>query len=588
MVGDPDYTEAPIPAGTNPTKTLPSMAAYNSDAISRAYFVGSHTDNMVFTEDYAMLRQGVLGIKHELIGGVATKPSQIGVRAVAGPGVSGNVIAYLSLWDDVHQRRSALSRGAPSLSVANQAIEYNNLPDRDVLDASATHWEAWFSVDGAQPALAERREIGATTITVRTPSLSLGEVFLTSFERFPRCRWNVIYHDRQVMAGDDRHPDRLYFSDLTFPERYAGLFLRTRNGEPISALAVVRDVLLVFSVRATYAVQGYTQDDLQMQVVEPQIGCINHFGIKLVHGYLIIPSHLGFYLSSGSSFFFLSEDHQRTWRREYLANEVIYQSEAWAVDDPEENVYKFYVGDMSDNQQSFVELGNPIKGVKNYYWVFDYTTLIKELAGAFQPPNLSFDVRSRVDCWANTLTFPGSGRGNVFTGSEDGFVRTENEFANSDDDGDALGLPFYIRTKHYFWGDPGGGPEDGWMIPELWAYVESEFMQWKAAVFVGDLDAYRHTRADDASPGDDIITGDWEADVPQSFEQYTNDTELDNAELDSEKKSNHFFQPLVSGRGMTFSMLVVGPTDVWFRGLAGTRMPGTTQRSPVRVFTNPG
>lgn len=593
VAGDPDFTEAPIPAGVNPTKTLPSLAIYNGDALSRSYFVGSHTDNMVFTESYAMLRQGMIIPAHELISGVATNPSQIGVRLVAGPGITGNIIARLSLFDEVHNRRSSLTRQAPLLVASNQAIEYNNLPDRDVLDESATHWETFLSVDGALPALAERRQIGPTTIVVDTPSLSLGEVFLTTFTRFPRCRFNVIYHDRQVMAGDDRHPDRLYFSDLTFPERFGALFLRTRNGEPISGLAVVRDVLLVFSLRATYAVQGYTQDDLEMQILEPHIGCINHFGLKVIHGHLIIPSHLGFYLSTGSSFHFLSEQHQRTWRTEYRNNEEFYQSEAWSVDDPEENVYKFYVGNMSINTASFVDVGNPIEGLaKSYYWVLDYTTLIKELGGQYEPPKLSFDLRSRVDCWANLLSNPGSGRGNVFTGSDDGFVRRENDRDNNDDDGDtgltvkgvAVQMPFYVRTKHYFWGDPAGGPEDGWKIPEMWLYVENETNNWTASVFAGDLDAYRHSREDPVNIGQDIITGDWEVDVPASFETYAKGS----IQFDSEKQSLHYVQPQVSGRGMTFSMLANSPTEVWFRGLAGNRIPGTVQRNPVKVADEPG
>ncbi len=409
VADDSAFTQVSYPSGVNPTATKPSIAIYNGEGVSRAYLVGAATSNMMFTEDFAWLEQGILPFTNELVN-AAGSGDKIGVQA-SGTGITGDVIVYLSKWDDVHGRRSSLSAASPTISLANQGLLIDNLPTSDP-DPSVTHIEVWHSVDGASPALALRRQLGVTSITENVSTVLLGEVFGTSFERFPRCRYNAIYHDRQVLAGDDRHPDRLYLSELLFPERYGGLFLRTRKGEPIVAIAEVRDVLLVFGPRSTYIVQGYTEDDLEMQVLEPQIGCVNHFGIANVHGLLVIPSHIGFYVSTGESFYFISKDFQQTWRDEYALHEVEYQSDSWGVNDPERNVYKFWVKTLP----TFVSrvLSTTRTGTRYGYWVLDYTPLLTEVGGSFEQPNLSFDMRSRQDSAGAVLTIPGSSRGHLY------------------------------------------------------------------------------------------------------------------------------------------------------------------------------
>jgi len=123
------------------------------------------------------------------------------------------------------------------------------------------------------------------------------------------------------MAGDDRYPDRLYLSLPNQPERYGNFYLRTRKGEKIVALCVVRDNLVVFGARSSYVVTGYTPDDIQMNILEPDIGCISNAGIVLVHGWAFIPTHLGFYVCTGSSLHWISQDFHHTWLNEYKANQ---------------------------------------------------------------------------------------------------------------------------------------------------------------------------------------------------------------------------------------------------------------------------
>lgn len=557
------FTEHDYPTGVHPTNTRASMAIYNGDGVTRAYFCGHATMNMVFTEDWAWLEQGILPFTNELVN-ASGAGENIGVTA-SGTGITGEAIVYLSKWDDTHGRRSPLSGASPTITLSNQGLLIDNLPTSDP-DPSVTHIEVWHSVDGSDPALALRIQLGAASITDTVTTLSLGEVFGVDFGRFPRCKFNAIYHGRQVMAGDDRHPDRLYLSELTFPEQYGGLFLRTRQGEPIVAIAEVRDILLVFGPRSTYIVQGYTEDDLEMQVLEPQIGALSHAGIISVHGLLIIPSHLGFYLSTGSSFHFISTEFEDTWRKEYAANESSYQYESWAANDPERNVYKFWIETLPD-EVSRVLAADLGEGVG--YWALDYNPLLTEVGGSFAQPNLSFDRRARRDECAAILTNPGSSRGHLYTGSCDGSIRQENDSTDADDDGDTFEKTFHVRTGHYLW-EPGGGADDGWKHTEFWLFHECEQKASTLDLFFGDEDAWRHIAG-----GDPV--GDYTETIPAGLK-----TDEETGLLTFSARNVHDCQPNHPGRGMSVSWTVKSPTaEVAWRGFGGMRIPGTNYRGPI-------
>jgi hypothetical protein len=574
------FEEVSLPTDTYGMDEHTSFAIYTGNGTTRCYMVGGFTLNVALTEDYALVNQGILAPPNELVN-VAGTGQKIGVvaSAASGTGLSGEVIVYLSLWDAVHGRRSPLSGGSPIITMSGQAFTIDNLPS-SVEDGSATHWEVWHSVDGALPALAVRRQIGASSIVEEVPNLSLGEVFDRSFERMPRGRYNAIYHDRQVIAGVDKHPDRLYLSAIGFPERSEGLWLRTRKGEPITALAAIRDVLLVFTPTSTYAVQGYTAADIEMNVIEPHIGCINHFGIVNVHGLLIIPSHLGFYVSTGMSFHFISDEFQDTWKVEYEANEVTYESTAFGAHDAEGKVYKFYVGAISA-----VDYVKPTATLYAY-WVLDYETLIREVGGNFSPPRLSFDVRQRADQSAAMLATPGSARGYFYTGSADGEIRRENDNTDLDDDGDTFDKKLHIQTKHYFWGSPGGGENEGWFYPNFWLFCTHEVSSGTTSelnLMVGDEDAWRSVRDYNASVG-----GQYRELIPGGLSQVDDGNPEDLQTMWN--RTVWSCTPMVAGRGMTV-MWSVDNADArvtrW-DGFGGTRRPGVNYRGRRQLLEDQG
>lgn len=574
---DEDIVDVTPPAGVNRVALKPCGATYNGESISRIYFTGGWTDNLVFTEHFALLRQGILPPPYEVIAGAGAGDS-IGVVAAAGPGRTGNAIFYFSWWDDLHGRRSSLSAPSPTIALANQSASITNLPT-SAPDPSVTHIEEWCSMDGDLPRLVTRRQIGATSITENVATLSFGEAFTEDFGLFPRCRWNVVWHDRQVMAGDDRFPDRLYLSLLNEPERYGGFFIRTRKGERIVGVIVIRDNLIVLGSKSSYIVTGYTEDDIAMDILEPGLGTVNHHAmVLLLNGLAIIPTHLGISVCTGSTFHFIAKDFQWLWRYEYKENQAAYETDAFAVDDIEGSVYKLWVGDHSLNPQ----LNSP--GDIGTYWILDYTPVFAEVGGNFGQPNLSLDVRRRKDAAAAILSKPGAKRGELFTGSYDGFVRQENVISNDDDDGDTFLKKLIIAPGHYYFGEEGGDPLDSFTYTGFWNFMESELNAYDLDLFTGDEKAYLH------------VSPDYHETVPAGLKI--------EGEFDDELAPETVYacKPMRSGRGISPRISVVSPKapsfaafnsasgsagtqpGVVWRGFGCSRIPGPNSRQRITNF----
>lgn len=543
-----DFHSVPFPSGVNTVDAKPSFAPWISDGQSRLCTVGGHTDNLVFTEHYKLCRQGILPPSCEIISG-----SGSGAKAgltTSGTGITGTCIGYLTWYDALHDRRSPLSNPSPTITLTNQGRIWSNLPT-DPRDTSVTHIELWVSMNGATPAFVVRRDLGCTSVTENVATLSLGEAFDQDFERFPRCRYNVQWHDRQVMAGDDRHPERIYFSILNQVERYGGLYLRTRMGDRVRALYVVRDQLHVATARRTYIVTGWTEDDIEMTILEPAIGCVSHHGVIPFHRYALVPTMIGPFLASGTALHFLGKDYERHWRKEYETYRDNYEK-SWGVDDPDENVAKLFVGAHS------------MGGAANAYWVNDYSSVAEELGGGFAPPSLSFDLRGRVDTAGAVLSVPTSGRGLLYTGSEDGYIRQENYAADDGDDNDTNLKTMVVWDAARAWDEPAGDDEDGWVYPSFWSHVQADNNTYVVDWFAGDDTA-------------------WQLINPSQTETVAAGYEEDALLRPLNPKSVHVSEPHVVGRTLSTRWTIASPkSDVRWLGYGGTREPGGNARGPVQ------
>lgn len=549
----------PLPSGVASVDMRPSFALYNGEAISRTYMVGGWTDNLVLTENFTLARMGIISPINPIVN-AAGSGLNVGVVASTGPGATGNAICYLRWRDDLNARRSPLSDGSPTFALANQARTWNNLPT-DPGDTSVTSIEGWVSMDGGLPRFAWRRDLGVTSVVENLATALLGEAETESLDRFPRCRFNVLWNSRQVMAGDDRHPDRLYLSPLNDPENYGGFFLRTPKGERIIGLISMRRQLIILCATSSYVVEGYTEDDIAVNILEPEIGGISHFAVAPADGWAFVPSHRGLYLCTGSSFHNISKEFEKSWRREYrearFDDDAQRFEDAWAVNDLETNSYKLHTGEST-----------LIPADKNGYWVLDYSDLLQETGGSFAQPSLSFDVRTRRDMCAAVLKVPGGRGGELYVGSSDGIVRQENVDDDDDDDGDTYKKRAVFQTPHYFPVGPGGSEEDAAKYLYAWACVRSETRPYSIIMYPGDESAVEMDEND--YKVESVSAG-----------------AADEGGDDLVAKCVHLFRPMIAGRGMSFRIDIESPKagyddggelNTYIAGLGFTFDPGQNQR----------
>ncbi len=542
----------------------------------RLYVTNQYTDNVLVDEHLRLHRLGI------------TAPDVVPVLASGGggpiSGLSGLHIGYVSFYDILTNERSSLSAASvefDNVAGAN-AITWTSLPTSAPGNARVTHIELWRSVDGGAIRFVGRRTIGTTTATEQIPTLALGEVAPDFFERFPPCKMNAMYHDRMFLAGDRQNPDTLYASAMFFPERFEGLTFRTRNGEPITAIINVRDMLLVCCPSSSYILQGYSEDDAVFSMSEPELGAINMRGVKLAHGNAIIPNSKSIYLFNGS-WHNIMPDSMDEWRRCYDLFPEEFEA-GFGIFSPAEDIYKFCVTNILTQsfegiQPVFHDFYLPSGGVVgSLYWVGDMRPCVPQLEGTFGQPHWSFDFRQREDLCNAIVAVPGWTRPQCMTGSlGDGYLRLENSTIDFTDDGDFYDNTFSVQTGGYLMGQPGGGPEDGKTLKRLWTYVRSEDNLWEMRVVGGDDEANYGLTAPLQVFNNQIQ---YRTAVSPSIAT----TVFDDLEFRAGFKGVHHHVPeKVSGRAFFVMVFAAAPEHVIFRGFGGTWIPGPATRGVALV-----
>jgi hypothetical protein len=470
-----------LPERLNMTTQRSSFAKWTRGGKSRTYIAGSATDNLVFTEHMGLYRVGIEAPTNPIVVTATPANNEVGVQAIAGGGLTGNIIVYLRFYDSLNDRRSPLSGPSPIIALAAQGVELENVPNGpDSIDSGVTHVEVWASQDGGLPRFWFRRDVGAPVISGNVTSLAEAEQ--DTLDLLPRCKFNKIYHDRSVWAGDDRHPDRLYFSVSEEPELYAGLWISTRQGEPIIGLFVVRDVLIVQCPTIHYVVTGYDENDIEMNVLEPYIGGLGHHTMTSWNDQVVIPGTLDWYLCDGGSMTPLGAGvWDETWRRS-IAN-ADYTSNTWAMTDLSAGVVKFCVRD-----QNVSIYGYPKTSPQEYF-----STWILDLRG--DVPDLMFDIHS-IDTPAGAqLALPGYTRPQSYIASGDGIVYLENQYDQTDVGG--VEVNYRINTSHQVVVDPIDN-SDCVRFVKTWIVVQNEYNEVTADIYAGNEYAWRGENPSDS------------------------------------------------------------------------------------------
>lgn len=527
FVGQLAFQEMVPPTGIFPVDARPSWATYDESLLE----TGGSTLNMVITGHFNYWSQGIRA--------PTIKPA----AALTGTGWTAVLLVYVSIFDELTNERSPLSVASDALTAANQGIKLTNvasiqLPDR------ATHIEAWLSVDGSVPRLAGQRQIGFTGDWILPSQLGdLGEAFTENFDLFPRCKYNVAWHDRQVMAGDDLNPNLIYFSLIGLPERYSLLSIETKTRQPVTALFVVNEQLIVCTQFAWERVTGFTEDDLGIDIFEPNISCISHHGIVKTHNLAWVPSMLGFHVTDGASQYFVAHDIDVTFVAEYEANRSNYE-DMWAVHDPNTRVYQAYVGPASDTNN------------RNTWWVADYKPILSQVGGSgAAQPNWMYDSITRSMTCGALLALPRSHRQDVFFGDSTGMIYFSDPFSTTDFLDTNLKTAHFISSTEYM-GDLGGDLMHGKEVTELQIFMTAERNAWSVALHAGDAEPF---------PQDPPC---YSADIAASFKQIT----IGPTTYTFQAKATHYFPILTRNAGQGYMVEIVIPSADVSTKLAGYAM----------------
>lgn len=477
--------EVTLPYRCNMTTQRSAFASWTRGGQSRKYICGSATDNLVLTEHLTLARLGIQPPSGPLTNTAAPVENQIGYQAIAG-GITGNIIPYLRFYDSLNGRRSPLSGPGAVVALANQGLSFSNVPNGpDSPDVGVTHVEVWVSQDGGLPRFWFRRDIGAPTFSGNVTSLGEAETETTSL--LPRCKYNAMYHDRYVLAGDDRHPDRVYFSVSEDPENYGGLYISTRQGEPVIGLAVVRDTLIVQCPTIHYYVQGYDENDITMNVLEPNIGGLGHHTMSPWNDDIVIPATLGWYLCNGTSMRPIGEGlFDETWRRTLSLNSygTTYNiisgardiSDWWATTDLVSGLVKLNVRGAKVSIPLFWDDTTDLYG--------PHTCWILDLRGG--NPSLTFDTYEKDMTAGAQLSKPGySGTQSYICHS--GILYRENEATKADGfDGEApITIHHLIHTGHQVAVDP-IDDSDCVRFQKAFSVISNEYVPVVFDIFAGN------------------------------------------------------------------------------------------------------
>lgn len=548
------YPTTQIP-GNDEVKPLDSLdvkPVWSTDTnTGHTYGTGGWTDNIVLTKDLALWQLG--------LSPPVTPPA---VALAAGPGVTGSFIPYWSFYDENTDEDSPLSGAGTTLAAANQQFNWPAPPAP--LNGRVTHVRYWRSVDGSLPRLVMQRQLGVGAITEAIALGSLGQSFTDVFDKFPRCRFNAIWHDRLVCAGNDLAPNEIYLSLIGKPERRSVLTLKTRSGQPVIGVVVVRDTLIILCPRASEIVTGFSEDDLAINIAQPQIGCIAHHGIQVIHGIAWIPTHLGLYLCDGSSWFFLADDIRRKWATEYRAFPAAYEN-GWSFHDPVTFVYSFYIGQSAHSDFTASEF---------VWWVADYQPVVQQVGGGLGQPNWSYDTTSNNlvggdqqvpgFCSAGLFALPGGRRQDTFLGGSDGRIY---KYSTDPNQLEFFGLgtttggrKFVVRTGADSVGDEGGDLAHGKRFTEVDYFVESEQSAWVANVYAGE-------EAASTNP------------VPNFTKAVAASAALVGGGPPAQPKGTHFFPlPQVVGERIVVELKALNPAFMEFRGYQFSYKEGESPR----------
>lgn len=551
LPGDTSFTAMTLPTTVSGMKRRAAMEQFDG----RMYIVGAFSSGLVVTEDREV---------HDL--GIQAPNLKPTVTATGGQ--SG--FAYINFAHkigDAVVHQSDLSAASDEGDMSGVERVWGNLPSA-AMEERVTHIRGWLSLFGGLPRLTWEREIGTTAVTE-----SMSDTTLALQEAFPNngadpvldngvppyCRYLKRYHKRMFYAGDPNYPYRVWYSELGFPESVGPLsFFDVEDRETISGLGVNGDRLVIFCNRATYSLQGWTDGsegiapDMNISKLISGTGCVSHWSILDINNRLWYAAEDGVRIFDGA-FNYMMDDLRTFWKDAYAANSDWYR-DSIAVDDKEFHCYVLLIPQTSGGSRRFV--GN-------------YLDTDPVVGGQGLQPAWSLDSMNKREHSQGVLT-AADGTRTWYSGSCDGYVRSNNVSADTDDDGDSDAKILKIVTGHYFPGQAGWSEEEGgFQIHESWWCVEAEDNTWTGYIYGGDEDA--------GSQKDEADNQQWSTGTVSAS---ASSKAISGTTYTAVKQGTHYFIPSsVSGEGFTHKVTATSPQGTMkYRGVGGTFGPGPKTR----------
>jgi hypothetical protein len=454
-----------------------------------------------------------------------------------------------------------------------------------------THVELWRAVSGGLPRFVQRVPYGLVTVVENVATLALGEAETTSFTRMPYGTISAVYHDRLAIAGDPENPSLVYLSAQFYPERYEGLYYRTRSGRPIVALLAVRDHLLVMTDQDAEVLQGYTEDDITMEVKDPEIGALSQHLCDVVHGNAWIVSTKGWFMYNGE-FHQMCSARLTEWKT-LVAFMDVTQSH-------------MYHNSFDQTVQLALRRKYKPSAYESGYtrderiWVADISQVSALVGGGYTQPRWfedEYDMPAKR--WTTAQLFPDDRTypmPRVFAFTQDGKVYREmqdwTEVWNTTAYSNYIDGYMVISSPMYMMGDIGGDIQEGKALTRFWLYCRAEYQEQVLNLYGGDdfamwrnlVPHYGYTTASYgeepifAASGQEhypIPSPAWTATLPASL-IYPG---AGNPRLITAAKVTHECVPeKVSGRGFGVELSIRYPQAVIFLGFGGQYKPGTAAR----------
>lgn len=632
------YRRIYFPPGVGAIDRRPSAASYGN----RVYLSGGHSANLMIDEEFRCVRQGMPApnVAPSVAVGAGTTPQQCYTRfydevtgeisplsdptSVTGdlnrawtnlPGIQDVPNEQLNVEGTVNIVVGAVSaanaktnfgdlrpgdrvavstdltRWAQIRSIADQQ---NMVIDDTVMAGAAvslvvrpysraSHIELWVSVFGSLPRRAVRARLGFTAISESTATLALGIAEVTSFTAMPRGDYNLIYNDRLLVAGVDGHRDTIYLSAIGFPERNEGLAFITKYNEEITGMFRYRDVVVGLCSDPSYKLQGYTEDDFSLVILESDIGGFGHHANKVVEDRAFVPSQKGFQLFNGAFHPGIPKRYSEFLNDYGVSSATRFAfEEGFAVVNPIDRTYQFYpvlkwltAGTGGGGGGGTYTPSNTVDRAAGLAWIAAYDSVGPDPSGGLIAPDWTSDSMGTPDggyvTSAAFLTIPGERIGKLYRGTSKGRIYVEDTTNTVALDGESVwALP------HYLMGDPGGGEREGKMLIRTWSYLYNEDTDGVFRVWAGDEFAY----------GPDVAVG-----VPNQYHGVFEGTLVHTKSQVTLAGKVRLFQAKVvrehivekSGRGFTLEYRFTNPKNVRFIGVGGVWQPGDTSRPALTV-----